>query len=51
MGGVTYDTGVLVAAEYNNRQMWALQAGYLAEEAIPTVPVAVLAQSRRGRSR
>jgi hypothetical protein len=35
MGGVTYDTGALVAAERNNRQMWALHAGYLAEEVIP----------------
>ena len=51
MGGVTYDTGVLVAAERNNRQMWALDAGYLAEEVIPTVPAAVLAQSWRGGSR
>jgi len=47
MGGVTYDTGALVAAERNNRQMWALHAGYLAEEVIPTV----LAQSWRGGSR
>ena len=27
MGGVTYDTGALVAAERNNRQMWALRCG------------------------
>ena len=26
MGGVTYDTGALVAAERNNRRMWALHA-------------------------
>jgi hypothetical protein len=51
MGGVTYDTGALVAAERNNRQMWALHAGYLAEEVIPTVPVPVLAQAWRGGSR
>ena len=51
MGGVTYDTGALVAAERNNRQMWALHAGYLAEEVIPTVPAAVLAQRWRGGSR
>ena len=51
MGGVTYDTGALVAAERNNRRMWALHAGYLAEEVIPTVPAAVLAQSWRGGSR
>ena len=51
MGGVTYDTGALVAAERNNRQMWALHAGYLAEEVIPTVPAPVLAQAWRGGSR
>ncbi len=51
MGGVTYDTGALVAAERNNRQMWALHAGYLAEEVIPTVPAPVLAQGWRGGSR
>ena len=51
MGGVTYDTGALVAAERNNRLMWALHAGYLAEEVIPTVPAAVLAEAWRGGSR
>jgi hypothetical protein len=51
MGGVTYDTGALVAAERNDRQMWALHAGYLAEEVIPTVPTPVLAEAWRGGSR
>ena len=51
MGGVTYDTGALVAAERNSRQMWALHAGYLAEEVIPAVPVPVLAEAWRGGSR
>jgi hypothetical protein len=51
MGGVTYDTGALVAAERNSRQMWALHAGYLAEEVIPTVPAPVLAEAWRGGSR
>jgi hypothetical protein len=51
MGGVTYDTGALVAAERNDRQMWALHAGYLAEEVIPTVPAPVLAEAWRGGSR
>jgi len=51
MGGVTYDTGALVAAERNNGQMWALHPGYQAEEVIPTVPAAVLAQSWRRGSR
>jgi hypothetical protein len=51
MSGVTYDTGALVAAERNDRQMWALHAGYLAEEVIPTVPAPVLAEAWRGGSR
>jgi hypothetical protein len=51
MSGVTYDTGALLAAERNNRRMWALHAGYLAEEVIPTVPAPVLAESWRGDSR
>lgn len=51
MAGVTYDTGALVAAERNNRQMWALHAAYLAEEVIPTVPAPVLAEAWRGGSR
>jgi hypothetical protein len=51
MSGVTYDTGALVAAERNNRQMWALHAGYLAEEVIPTVPTPVLAEAWRGGAR
>jgi predicted nucleic acid-binding protein len=51
MGGVTYDTGALVAAERNNRRMWALHAGYLAEEVVPAVPVPVLAEAWRGGSR
>ena len=51
MGGVTYDTGALVAAERDSRRMWALHAGYLAEEVIPTVPAPVLAQAWRGGPR
>ena len=48
MGGVTYDTGALVAADRNNRRMWALNAGYLAAEVIPAVPAPVLAEAWRG---
>lgn len=51
MAGVTYDTGALVAAERNDRRMWALHAGFLAEEVVPTVPAAVLAEAWRGGSR
>lgn len=51
MGGVTYDTDALVAAERNDRRMWALHAGFLAEEAVPMVPAPVLAEAWRGGSR
>jgi predicted nucleic acid-binding protein len=46
--GVTYDTGALLAAERNDRRMWALHAGFLAEEVLPIVPAPVLAQAWRG---
>src|SRR5437870_7186167 len=51
MSGVTYDTGALVAAERNDRRMWALHAGFLAEEVAPTVPAPVLAEAWRGGGR
>ena len=51
MAGVTYDTGALVAAERNDRRMWALHAGFLAEEVEPVVPAPVLAGAWRGGAR
>lgn len=51
MPGVTYDTGALVAGERNERRMWALHAGFLAEEVVPTVPAPVLAEAWRGGTR
>ena len=51
MAGVTYDTGALIAAERNDRRMWALHAGFLAEEVTPFVPAAVLAEAWRGGAR
>jgi hypothetical protein len=33
MNRVTYDTGALVAADHNDRRMWALHAGFLAKGA------------------
>jgi hypothetical protein len=51
MAGVTYDTGALVAAERNERAMWALHAGFLAEEVVPTIPAPVLAEAWRGGGR
>ena len=50
-GGVTYDTGALVAAERNDRRMWALHAAFLAEEVAPIVPAPVLAEAWRGGPR
>ena len=51
MVGITYDTGALIAAERNDRRMWALHAGFLAEEVVPVVPAPVLAEAWRGGSR
>jgi hypothetical protein len=51
VSGVTYDTGALLAADANDRRMWALHAGFLAEECCPVVPAGVLAQAWRGGSR
>jgi predicted nucleic acid-binding protein len=51
MSGVTYDTGALVAAERNDRRMWALHAGFLAEEVAPTVPAPVVAEAWCGGAR
>ena len=51
MDGVTYDTGALIAADRNDRRMWALHAGFLALEISPTVPTPVLAEAWRGGSR
>jgi hypothetical protein len=51
MAGVTYDTGALVTAERSDRAMWALHAGFLAEEVVPTVPAPVLAEAWRGGAR
>ena len=51
MNGVTYDTGALIAADRNDRRMWALHAGFVALEISPTVPAPVLAEAWRGGSR
>ena len=51
MSGVTYDTGALIAGDRNDRAMWALHAGFLAEEVVVTVPSPVVAEAWRGGSR
>ena len=48
--GLTYDAGALVAAERNDRRMWALHRRTLQRKERPTVPAAALAQVwRTGR--
>lgn len=51
MAGVTYDTGALIAGDRNDRRMWALHVGFIAEEAIPSVPAPVVAEAWRGGPR
>jgi hypothetical protein len=51
VAGVTYDTGALIAAERNDRRIWALHMGFIAEEVAPVVPAPVLAEAWRGGSR
>ncbi len=51
MAGITYDTGARIAAERNDRRMWALHAAFLAEEVVPVVPAPVLAEAWRGGPR
>lgn len=49
MAGVTYDAGALVAAERNNRTVWALHRRSLDRGLRPTVPAGALGQGwRRG---
>ena len=51
MAGVTYDTGALIAGDHNDRRMWALHVGFIAEEVVPTAPAPVVAEAWRGGSR
>lgn len=46
--GITYDTGALIAAERDNRLMWALHRASLSRGRPPTVPAGVLAEAWRG---
>jgi hypothetical protein len=48
VGGVTYDTGALIAAERNDRQLWALHRRALERGMVPTIPAGVLGQGWRG---
>ena len=46
--GLTYDTGALVAAERDDRLMWALHRATLTRGLPPVVPAGVLAEGWRG---
>jgi hypothetical protein len=48
VSGVTYDTGALLAAEANRRDVWALHARALERGILPVVPSPVLGQGWRG---
>ena len=43
--GVTYDSGALIAAERNERRMWARHRAFLTNRVVPTVPAGVVAQT------
>ncbi|MDP1792612.1 MAG: hypothetical protein Q8K63_00635 [Acidimicrobiales bacterium] len=47
-GGLTYDTGALIAAERDDRLMWALHRAAITRGLPPTVPAGVLAEAWRG---
>lgn len=48
MPGVVYDAGALIAAERNDRRMWALHKAAHIARIVPIVPAPVLAQVWRG---
>lgn len=48
MTGLTYDTGVLIAAERSDRLVWALHRAAIRRGVTPCVPSVVLAQGWRG---
>jgi predicted nucleic acid-binding protein len=48
VAGITYDAGALVAAERNERLMWALHRRALEQGLRPTVSAGVLGQAWRG---
>jgi hypothetical protein len=48
VSGLTYDTGALIAAEKNQRLVWALHLASIKRGMIPTVPAGVLAEAWRG---
>jgi len=50
MTGFVYDTGALIAAENNDRRIWAIHKRALERRAAPIVPAGVLTEAWRGNS-
>jgi hypothetical protein len=46
--GLTYDTGALIAAERDDRLVWALHLAALRRGVTPVLPAGVLAEAWRG---
>lgn len=46
--GLTYDTGALIAAERDDRLLWALHRAALTRGLAPTVPAGALGEAWRG---
>jgi hypothetical protein len=47
MNAIVYDTGVLIAADRNDRRVWAEHRVRLEAGIVPAVPAAVVAQASR----
>ena len=48
MAGLTYDSGALIAAERNDRRLWAIHIRAMERGVLPVVPSVILAQTWRG---
>jgi len=46
--GLVYDTGALIAAEANDRRMWALHARAMQRGVLPVVPAGCVVEAWRG---
>lgn len=46
--GLVYDTGALIAAEHNDRRMWAIHARALGRGILPVVPAGCVVEAWRG---
>ena len=48
MAGLTYDSGALIAAERNDRRLWAIHIRAIERGVLPIAPAVILAQAWRG---